>query len=385
MFSESKALTVVMTAFLPLLCGTITAQVNYPHGNAAYVMERDSHNPVRIASGDFIYTWNSNDKQYQYGTYVLIPDLDTSENGHYIDANLLYQAGSNGLPSDTAFQWDNQVLITGPFDKGYMFVSPVSQNAMRYSTALSASTTWCSTDTCPAEINGPDSSIAWPDNPPFSGEYELWDGEELINAGDLKGTGTDSKHSQQQLDTGSNASYCVNTYGRGWRLPTDIEMGHYNDEEGSCNGFDEAYRGTSTDKYLWTCSLFKTYTVKRWPANVNNGYWENCTGFIYTPNYVRCVFANLPSSSSVSTSGKKAPTISLHPNPACKKVMLNAGNSAIETIEILNSAGQVVKTKSSIHQHSSTLLLDNLAPGLYIVRVTTKSSYTIQKKLIIKP
>lgn len=368
-------------------CGYVSSQTDYPHGNAAYISESETHGEVTINGGNHVYTYDHSTEQYGFQQYILIPDLTDTPNGNYRDSLFLYGYGSHGTASDTAFQWDAQTFTGSSFDRVNMFVSPLSENSMNYATALSLNAGWCYSDTCPATISAPDSTLAWPEDPPFSGIYELWEGEELVNAGDIKGTGTDSKHSQQQLDTGSNQSYCVSHYGRGWRLPTDAEVGHFNDEEGLNNGFDEAYRGTSEDKYLWTCSLFKVYEVKRWPARVSDGYWENCSGFLYTPNYVRCVFCGPGDSSSkkpTPTSGLQE--LRLYPNPARENVRINTSESGIQSISIISSStGQIIKQAAVPDEGEIVISVEDISSGSYIVKIICKDDKIINKKLIIRP
>ncbi|MEA3448216.1 MAG: T9SS type A sorting domain-containing protein [Bacteroidota bacterium] len=376
---------ILTISFCLLLHGNLFAQTDYATGNAAYNSAlHNNFQPVTVAGGDFVYTYDQSVHQYRHEQYILIPDMTNSPNGNYMDTSLLYGHGSAGTPTDTAFQWDKQSLIEdSDFDVAPMFISPLSTEAMNYSTAMQYNQNYCTTDSCALEITQPDSMLAWPQHPPYAGSYEMWDGEELINAGDIKGTGTDSKHSQQQLDTGINASYCVSTYGPGWRLPTDVEMGHINDEEGTGNGFDEAFRGTSTNKYIWTCSLFKTYEVKRWPARVNDGDWENCAGFLYVSNYVRCVY---PVASDVSTQANtiETPDISIYPNPARQVVYIHSKNKSVTSIELIRGDGKIIKKKATKNTRHLYLNTHEYSPGVYFIKIYIDNELPITKKILIK-
>ncbi len=367
-------------------CSNVFSQTDYATGNAAYT--NASHNdfqPVTVGGGDFVYTYDNTDQQYRHEQYVLIPDLTNVPNGNHMDTSLMYGYGNSGSPTDTAFQWDKQNLVAdSDFDAVPMFVSPLSTQNMNYSTAMQYNQNHCITDSCVLEITQPDSMLAWPQHPPHAGIYEMWDGEELVNAGDLKGTGTDSKHSQQQLDTGINSSYCVQTYGPGWRLPTDIEMGHINDEEGTGNGFDEGFSGTSDNKYMWTCSLFKTFDVKRWPARVHDGEWENCAGFLYVSNYVRCVFSP---GGDVPTQANKIKNhgISVYPNPAKHDVYIQSKTQPIRKIELISVDGKIIKKKTTSGTQTLCLKTDNISPGMYFLNVYTDNQNPVTKKIVIKP
>jgi len=385
MFSEIKAL--VMFAAILAFSGVLFAQNEYPHGNAAYISEANlNYSDVRIGGGDFVYSYNHETNQYQYANYILIPDLSEMPNGNYVSVHAFYGYGSMGSPTDTAFQWDGlQIFDQSPFDKSNLFVSPISANAMNYAEVLDPSQSVCVTDDCYFTIYPPASSLAWPNYNPGLGTYEMWAGEELVNAGDLKSTGTDSKHSQQQIGMSENPSYCVSQYGQGWRLPTDIEVGHFNDEEGTGNGFQSGYRGSSATKYIWTSSLFKTFNVKRWPVRVTDGYWENCAGFLYTSNFARCVFD--PSSLIVTEISKEnTPTkVEIYPNPANHFVKIQFVDRQDVNLRILNVNQIPVKTVHKRDVQSVSIDLSDLAAGIYYIEIETKQNSIICEKLIITP
>ncbi|MEA1872920.1 MAG: T9SS type A sorting domain-containing protein [Bacteroidota bacterium] len=367
-------------------CGVLFAQIEYPHGNAAYVSEaKFGYSDVIIGGGDFIYTYNHETNQYQYGNYILIPDLSEQPNGNYVSMHTFYGHGSMGNPSDTAFQWDGQsVLDNSPFDKINLFVSPISEFAMNYTQVLDVNQASCVTDDCYFTINPPDMSLAWTEYQPGPGNYEMWAGEELINAGDLKSTGTDSKHSQQQSGLAENPSFCVSEYGKGWRLPTDIEVGHFNDEEGIGNGFHTGYKGNSASKYIWTCSLFKTYTVKRWPVRLTDGYWENCAGFLYTSNYARCVFDVDALTVTDLVKVISEDDVLVYPNPASTVVTLQFKKFENLRLRILSVSQMPVKIIGKQHVQSLTLNVANFSPGIYFLEIKIENKPIICKKLIIK-
>jgi hypothetical protein len=384
MFSEIKA--VAIFAMIIASCGTLFAQNEYPHGNAAYVSESKlGFSDVKIGGGDFVYTYNHESNQYQYANYILIPDLTEQPNGNYVSMHTLYGFGSMGNPSDTEFQWDGQlVLDNSRFDNENLFVSPVSEFAMNYAQVLAINQASCVTDDCYFTINPPDSSLAWTEYQPGLGTYEMWAGEELINAGDLKSTGTDSKHSQQQSGITENPSYCVSEYGEGWRLPTDIEVGHFNDEEGTGNGFHTGYKGNSASKYIWTCSLFKTYTVKRWPVRITDGYWENCAGFLYTSNYARCVFDVDALTVTNLTQENPNEDIFVYPNPASTKLTIQFEKIENVRLRILSISKMPIKIYDKKHVKTLMLNVDDFSPGIYFLEINIENKPIMFKKLIIK-
>lgn len=97
--------------------------------------------------------------------------------------------------------------------------------------------------------------------------------------------------SQQQLappSSSSNKSYCVSTYGNGWRLPTDVEVGHTNEARDPGVGFDGVYGGASSAIYMWT-SVRATAASNRFRTRIDGTVdWELST--ILNSNYVRCVY-----------------------------------------------------------------------------------------------
>lgn len=279
----------IVLIFLTL---SLFSQNNYTTGNQAYWTERGlGFHHVTIGGGNIVYAYDTTNHIYRNGNKILIPNLSSSQNGDYIIDSTFFGFGIGGNPDNNNYQWDKQKVIIPQcdFDKDNLFVSPVSSFHMTYGQAIQHNSTYCTWASCEAIVDGPAETLSYRAYSPLNDTFQLWTGEELIDAGDIKGTGTIAKISQQQLDTTPNMSYCVSTYGQGWRLPTDIEAGHYNDLEGPGNGFHNGYKGNSSD-YIWTSSLFKTYTVKRWPLGLSDGYWENCGGFIYVANLVRCVF-----------------------------------------------------------------------------------------------
>ena len=120
---------------------------------------------------------------------------------------------------------------------------------------------------------------------------------------------------------------------------------------------------------MWTSSLFKTYTVKRWTVRNTDGNWENCAGFIYIENRLRCVFHG----GDISTSNKNIESESeseckIYPNPAMDQFkILVPGNGFVEIL-ICDIDGRMIK---QIHDYknNSNINTDDLSPGMYFVRV----------------
>ena len=295
-----KVFSILFFVLFPLY---FFAQTNYNNGNEAYWNEKIiGFNQIRIDSGYTIFSYDSVNCVYRNGDTILIPNLLQIPNGQTVLDSTFYGFGLGGSPNNSNYQFDKQTQLAQPnyFDVKNLFVSPVSAAQMSYAKALQNTSNYCNYGNCHAIVDGPDSTLAYPNYNPQADTFNLWIGEDLINAGAIKGVYS-QRISQQQLDNTPNKSYCVATYGKGWRLPTDIECGHFNDNTGINNGWHNSYQGTSLN-YMWTSSLFKCYPVKRWPVRICDGTWENCAGFIYSFNRVRCVFAPPINIASISPS-----------------------------------------------------------------------------------
>lgn len=366
---------------LIIVSNTLFAQNNYTNGNEAYYNEcLLGFNPVTINNGDLIYTYDSLIKVYRSQDYILIPDLSNVDNGRNIDINLFFGYGIGGIPNDTAFSWDKETILSiNDFDVENMFVSPLSEYGMTYAQALQNNNSYCGYDSCYVTIDGPLSSLAYPTYAPANGYFHLWTGEELIDAGDLKNTETIQKISQQQMALTPNSSYCVQKYGQGWRLPTDLEVGHINDSEGVGCGMDSAYMGNS-NSYLWTSSLFKTYSVKRWTVRIRDGYWENCAGFLYVANHVKCVFPGFESNPiSNEIENHLLDQVVIYPNPG--NGIFHIGNDA--EIIVYSVLGEIVFADTQISS-SGVIDLSFLPNGLYFFHLKLEENTSVIKVMIHK-
>lgn len=373
----------ILAAILPCSSVFISAQVVYNSGNEAYTEAAMLNWPVVvIASGDMEFHWDNACHLYRCGQYVLIPDNTSHPNGRYIDTADFRGYGNNGMPNDNLFAFDAQTLAGGPgmFDKKYLFVSPLSNTGMHYGAVIGQSDGNCVYGSCPVEILGDEAGLAYPAFTPGTGTFDLWLGEELVEAGDLKGTGIVQKASQQQTAYSTHNAYCVEKYGSGWRLPTDIEVGHFNDNEGTGNGFDVAYRGVA-NCYLWTSSLFIVYNVKRWPVNNITGEWENCAGFLYTQNFVRCVFGGVSNDFSINPSLPTCRT-EVFPNPANNILSIQNAPEDLLFIRLCNTNGKVLQTISS--DAVNLIDLSCLPSGIYVLHLFLTNNRYFETLKIVK-
>lgn len=278
--------------------------INYKNGNDAYWNESVlGHRPVKIHNGNLIFTYDPTNKQYISGNYILIPNLNQTPNGELVDRNSFY-GFNGGSKSNTSYQWDGQrntslTDINSIFDMRNLFVSPISSSQMTYAQAINANTGGLCTNSSNSSIviDLPNSSLAYPNLSPKSGSFNLWNGEELVTGGNLKNssyTFDNSKNeffSQQQLDSTTNISYCVKTYGRGWRLPTDIEIGNQNNtyQPSATSNIDQGYQGATSQIFTSTQFHYPDFSFYKWYVT-NTGNWNNIDQWNKTEYYCRCVY-----------------------------------------------------------------------------------------------
>ena len=76
--------------------------------------------------------------------------------------------------------------------------------------------------------------------------------------------------------------------------------------------------------------------------------------------------------------------ISVYPNPAKGRVLVEGLNDNVNRIELINARGQVAKTFMSSQEMKQELDLQALSPGMYTVQVIMERGTAIRKKLIIQ-
>jgi hypothetical protein len=274
-------------------CVLAASCIEYSTGNDAYWFERnEGFRDVCIGSGATEYTYNAQLKQYRNGDLILLPNKVGSGNGAAVSATNFY-GFAGGSPSDSSYHWDAVANAQAPqpsvWDVTGMFISPLSGNQFNYCKTLN----WNSPDCNNTIIDGPVETLAYPNHSPKNGTYNLNQSAEQIDAGVLVG-GQKTWISQQQLDVTAHPSYCVATYGRGWRLPTDIEMGHTTDSHGWNAGIDPSYNAPGGSYHSWSSSRYlpiaKGYLFILWPLGTGqNGYWDG-NGVSANNQTTRCVF-----------------------------------------------------------------------------------------------
>jgi len=262
----------------------VPSALSYANGNEAYWQERKlGFRDVTIGGGAVVYSYLPALKQYRNGGTILLPTKSGGANGQTMSATSFFGL-QGGSAADANFQWDGGTVLQQPhpFDVPNMFVSPVLQQEMSYCKILQFDNVSCGATT----IDGPAETLAYPTYTPGPGTYDLITGGELVNAGDLKGTGN-QRISQQQLAAGAHPSWCVSTYGNGWRLATDVEMGHPND--GTDQVCQDGYRGDSSYR-IRTSTMWPGLPDQRWCPYSNTGLFNQCNVPALGSRRTRCVF-----------------------------------------------------------------------------------------------
>ncbi len=285
---------------------TISEAISYSNGNDAYWNERtNGFRPVRIGNGDLVFRYDATNGQYISGNFILIPDKSGNPNGEVYDKTDFYGFGG-GNKDNLKYQWDNQKnsalgSIESEFDQTKMFVSPLSSGTMTYAQAINIDNGGACTSILNSNISidGNPQTLLYPEKNPSTGNFNLWNGEDLVYAGILKnsassfGGNRDEYSSQQQMALTTNKSYCVSTYGQGWRLPTDLEIGHTTNSYSPAlpTLIDLGYQGTSGAIFTSSRFYYPGYAFYKWYVVISNGAWNNIDQWDKTKFQVRCVYS----------------------------------------------------------------------------------------------
>ena len=267
----------------------------YIRSNTAYETEKNLgfRDIVLEDNPSVVYTYDHNNHFYSNGSHVLIPD----NNNTTVPLGNFY-GFMGGSPSPNNFQWDNQLLgfsnrgadYSPGWDKQNMFVSPLSAYTLNICEVLDVNNNGLScNNSVLIDVSNPiySSNFNSSGNYVGSGTYTI---DNLIMDQGLVDNGSDNDYIVQQ--SADDNSYCVQTYGYGWRLPTATEIGKELDLPVSTFSTNPAYFENGTGN-IWTSSLWQN----------NTSWWETLgtsanvnisinSAYYSTSNYVRCVYPN---------------------------------------------------------------------------------------------
>ena len=134
-----------------------------------------------------------------------------------------------------------------------------------------------------------------------------------------------------------------------------------------------------SDNAIYNCTT--TNSTKSVLLGEINNYlnWEtsNSTPFTQSP---------FPSDFQVDLStdikGRKSNLVELFPNPASSFINIVNNNSDVSFIQIIDSKGGLVKELTLNSNQTESVNIDNLIPGMYIVKITSNNNQFIEKIMI---
>lgn len=93
------------------------------------------------------------------------------------------------------------------------------------------------------------------------------------------------------------------------------------------------------------------------------------------------VYVNRPVGVEEETPGWN---LSLYPNPAGEFFHITAGSSLISRVELIDRSGRVIRGLERAGVNETEILVGDLAPGIYFVRITLRGEGSFMKKIAVK-
>ena len=143
--------------------------------------------------------------------------------------------------------------------------------------------------------------------------------------------------------------------------------------DASMNGsFDLTYSGISGDRIVFASGFIPTNT--QWVIDLDNKQMKGQG--VYTPepdkNIVVSELFNILTGNPTFKMGIESTGIYVSPNPATKWINISSLH-VIEAIQVVNAAGQLVSKVNGVGSTSCSLDCSELDPGVYFVRVFSRS------------
>lgn len=203
---------------------------------------------------------------------------------------------------------------------------------------------------------------------------------------------TDSYASETYLEIRNSGGTLI------WSEGNELVANNFDVEAGNAPA-DPTNPFANTTAYSWPVNLpamdCYIFTIKDFYGDgLNSAQWggtngslsikNNTNATIFTLNPVdfggsRSVFIRNVGSGSNSLNALDANSIVMYPNPAKDQVTILASGLEIDKIELVNLAGQTIKTVNS----SNTVNTSDLSAGVYLVKIYAADSVVI-KQLVIR-
>ena len=136
--------------------------------------------------------------------------------------------------------------------------------------------------------------------------------------------------------------------------------------------FDLTYSGISGDRIVFASGFIPTNT--QWVIDLDNKQMKGQG--VYTPepdkNIVVSELFNILTGNPTFKMGIESTGIYVSPNPATKWINISSLH-VIEAIQVVNAAGQLVSKVNGVGSTSCSLDCSELDPGVYFVRVFSRS------------
>jgi len=203
-----------------------------------------------------------------------------------------------GSANNNNFQWDGMATLPGnTYDVHNVFVSPVSSSGMTFCKAQQ-NTYSGSCNSSSSNIMFSTTTFAYATTPNGLGPYSVYNGGDMTPSTSVGTFGSRRFSQQSMVGDGYNDSYCVATYGKGWRIPTDIEVGKPNSSvDNGTPPLNIGYVGT-TNTQMWSstqgCNGSSCYNYMRqvWRLDNSSHTWPWSSGYldVTNGNSVRCIY-----------------------------------------------------------------------------------------------
>jgi hypothetical protein len=229
-------------------------------------------------------TWNTTKKWWETSTWTV---LSPSKTTTYVENIIEWTTNTWTYITNS---WAE--INCNKDQTNNLFVSPVNTPGFNYCQLLNVSYTWACNDT-DTTLN----TIILDPKLVYAGNTDTWavayNWSQIYSWVEQFIPNNVTKTSTLFIQYISNQSYnswtsfCEQTYGTGWRIPTDYEVWHINDLDWA-QWWNNAYAWTGSVN-IWTASRYQDFTAARAIFNLDlfNWTWSNID---INDKWIRCVF-----------------------------------------------------------------------------------------------